>query len=130
MKTIDNKPRSNFSLLCKHEEQIAYIKADSNYSKVHFIDKSSEIICHTLHQFENALNKDIFFRCHRSYLVNSGYILGIDIKNLNKLLLMNNIYIPISIKMSYELRRSIKCPSQSYLNKQLLKAIVEKLNIY
>jgi hypothetical protein len=129
MKTTDQKSQSSppvvpvivdLSDLNNCAKDIIFIKADGSYSKIHFVDQSKETICKTLGKCVDTLDQNMFYRCHRSYFVNSGYILDIDKDNIDTIYLTDGTNIPISIRHKYEILRSIKHPKQSYLNKRLL----------
>lgn len=53
---------------------IIYLEAQSNYTKFYLTDNSSLITSKTLKHFEEILPKDLFFRTHKSYLVNMNFI--------------------------------------------------------
>jgi len=63
-------------LKCEHQlikfdyDDIVYVKADGNYSIIYLKDHSKHIIYQSLKDFEKDLPENIFFRCHRSYIVN------------------------------------------------------------
>ena len=52
---------------------ILYVEGMQNYLKLHFKDKTL-IIHQTMTSIEGILPKDLFFRIHRSYLVNTSFI--------------------------------------------------------
>lgn len=59
---------------------LVFISAVSNYSKITFRKKGEEkdmIVSNTLMEYEDLLPKHIFFRIHRSFLVNKSFITGI-----------------------------------------------------
>lgn len=53
---------------------IMYCEADENYSKIHTIHKNTILVTRTLKAMEELLQGDVFFRIHKSYLVNLNYI--------------------------------------------------------
>ena len=65
-----------FVLKCEHQlikfdyDDIVYLKADGNYSIIYLKDHTKHIIYESLKDFERDLPENIFFRCHRSYIVN------------------------------------------------------------
>lgn len=54
-------------------DQILYVEADRNYSRILCIDKEY-IVAITLKSMEAKLPEEVFFRIHRSYLVNLSHI--------------------------------------------------------
>ncbi|MGL4631889.1 MAG: LytR/AlgR family response regulator transcription factor [Leadbetterella sp.] len=59
---------------------IITLKADLNYTSVHFLDgKKDEIISYTLKRFEDKLlNHPFFFRINRSVIINLNYIKNVS----------------------------------------------------
>jgi two-component system LytT family response regulator len=49
---------------------IIYVRADGNYSIIYLKNHTKHLIYHSLKDFEKELPENIFFRCHRSYIVN------------------------------------------------------------
>lgn len=79
-----------------HLDDIIYIEAYSNYSKVHFRNNNIELVTRTLHSIEETLNDTQFYRVHNSYMINMKFIKAI-LKGKNQLIqLDNNIELPIS----------------------------------
>lgn len=54
-------------------EDILYVEGMQNYLKLHFKEKTF-VIHQTMASLEEMLPKDIFFRIHKSYLVNTTHI--------------------------------------------------------
>jgi len=76
---------------------ILYCKAEINYSTIYTIDNSSITIVSTLKNLEETLPSNIFFRCHKSYLVNLNYIKTYD-RNRDKIILENGREIDIATR--------------------------------
>lgn len=53
---------------------IIYLEAQSNYTKFYLNDNSNIITAKTLKHFEEILPEDLFFRIHKTYLVNMNFI--------------------------------------------------------
>lgn len=53
---------------------IIYLEAQSNYTKFYLTDNSNIITAKTLKHFEEILPEDLFFRIHKTYLVNMNFI--------------------------------------------------------
>lgn len=77
-------------------QQIIYIEADNNYSKVFTCNQTENIISKTLGKIESTIDSQIFYRCHKSYVINITYIKEIFIGNEMFVLLKNDKRIPIS----------------------------------
>lgn len=58
----------------KHQaNSIKYLEGSSNYTKVHFVDKSHMMISYTLNRVQEMINAD-FIRIHKGTAVNWRYI--------------------------------------------------------
>ena len=79
-------------------DQIIYIEAESNYSKIHLSDGRSVLASKTLKYFEFRLSTHPFFRVHASYLINLSQMTGINKKGAGCVLLDRDVEIPISNK--------------------------------
>jgi two-component system LytT family response regulator len=99
------------SVIFIQQREIAYIKADNNYSVVYLPDFSNYTICHTLREWEEMLNSELFYRCHRSYLVNINFIRGISRKKGNYISLQNGMVLPLA--------RRKKLPFKDFLDTHL-----------
>ena len=64
---------------------ILFIEGDGNYSKVNLLNGESFQSTKSIKKFEDSLNNSIFYRVHKSYIVNLNYIAEIDSNNFLKL---------------------------------------------
>jgi two-component system LytT family response regulator len=77
---------SSFILKSDHQfikfdyTDIVYLKADGNYSIIYLNDHTKHIIYQSLKDFEKDLPENIFFRCHRTYIVNLILISSFSIR--------------------------------------------------
>ena len=55
-------------------DSIIYCEADQNYTKLHNSEGETFIISKPLNSVQSLLPADIFFRIHKSYLVNLNYV--------------------------------------------------------
>jgi len=76
---------------------IVYFEADGMYTNVQLMDGKQKVICKPLKHFVEQLERNaMFFKCHRSYLINLKYVDEL-VKDDGDYLLMNNQKrIPIS----------------------------------
>lgn len=86
--------------------EIVYLKADDNYTYVVMSNLSRYTICRTLQNFETLLGH-LFFRCHKTYLVNSEYIREIN-KRSHYILLNTGESIPYSRNKTKILEEKMK----------------------
>ncbi len=85
-------------------EEIMYLKADSNYTQIFLENGKKHITSRILKNFEETL-KDYkqFFRCHKSYIVNTKFIECFSKSDGGTLILKNKQEIPVSPEKSEEL---------------------------
>ncbi len=85
-------------------EEIIYLKADSNYTQVFLENGKKYITSRILKNFEDTLKEyKQFFRCHKSYIVNTTFIECYSKSDGGTLILKNKQEIPISPEKSEEL---------------------------
>ena len=54
---------------------ISFLKAINNYTEIFLINNCNKIlVCKPLGTIEKYLSNEIFFRCHRSYIININQI--------------------------------------------------------
>ncbi len=76
---------------------ILYCQADISYSTIFTIDNNSFTIVSTLKNLEEMLPSSIFFRSHKSYLVNLNFIKTYD-RSRDKIVLENGQEIDIATR--------------------------------
>jgi two-component system, LytTR family, response regulator len=57
-----------------NSSEIMYCQADLNYTLIHTSKNERLISSKNLKEFEELLNPSVFFRCHKSYIINLNYI--------------------------------------------------------
>lgn len=60
--------------LFAHEEQIVYIKAEGNYSRIFLSDSKNELITESMKQLEEKLGATMITRVDRSHFINKAYV--------------------------------------------------------
>lgn len=84
-------------------DSIVYLKAESSYTEIMYNETEKLLVSRTLKNFEEALKNDPnFFRCHKSYIVNTLFLVDYVKSDGGFLILKNNIEIPISSDKSEE----------------------------
>ncbi len=81
---------------------ILYCQADSNYCKVVFTNGKHLVLAKTLKYMEGILSPSVFFRIHKSYIVNLNYIVQFDKSSELKVRLNNGEQLPVSIRKKEE----------------------------
>lgn len=86
---------------------ILYCRADGNYSNVYTLDGKSFLLTAILKHLEERLPDSIFFRTHKSFLVNLNYVKKVD-KSKNLIFLDNDKTIDVSSRRISELEQALK----------------------
>lgn len=75
---------------------ILYCEADQNYTRVYTLRGETIMVSRSLGFMEEQLPKDIFFRIHKSYLVNLNFIKTYSRKEGNHIVLENGISLSVA----------------------------------
>jgi two-component system, LytTR family, response regulator len=71
-------------------DKILFLKGEGSYTEINFTDNTKLIVSRTLKNFEEFITRENkFFRCHKSYIVNIGFIKEY-VKSDGGYLVMNN----------------------------------------
>ncbi len=108
---IPNK--SEYIKIFQHD--IIYIEADGNYCKVNTIKKTYNNMIFTIQigKIESQLNKSIFIRIHRSYIINIVQIESVSLVNLTCKLHNSEKLIPIGKEYEVYFRNYFKAISSN-----------------
>ncbi|UAB80081.1 response regulator transcription factor [Marixanthomonas sp. SCSIO 43207] len=83
-------------LFASHQD-IVYFEADGMYTDVQLVEGNQKTICKPLKHFvEQLAENPMFFKCHRSYLINLKYVEELVKDDGDYLLMSNQKRIPIS----------------------------------
>lgn len=77
-------------------EDILYLQADSNYTRIHSKKGKTYLLAKTLKEFSSKLNPAQFARVHHSYIINKKEIKQLSKGSKNEVLMNNDVWIPIS----------------------------------
>ncbi|BCY28965.1 LytR/AlgR family response regulator transcription factor [Flavobacterium okayamense] len=84
-------------ILFMNLDDIVYFEADGMYTKVHLKTNETKLVSKPLKFFTDQLeNKPIFFKCHRSFLVNLMFVKELIKNDGDYLILDNKQTIPIA----------------------------------
>ncbi len=84
-------------MLFINHDDILYLEADGMYTTFFMKDNSKELICKPLKHFVDQLKDSaLFYKPHRSYLININSIKEFNKKEGGHLLMENNTIVPIS----------------------------------
>jgi len=100
-------PVSDGLILVKVNE-ISHIDADGSYAKVYLIDGANMLVSKKLKYFEDLLsNQEIFYRIHRSHLINISFVKKYN-RHESEITLENNQTIKVARDKKVEFERVIK----------------------
>lgn len=85
------------------KKRILYLKADCGYSEIKLEDLSCIVVSKPLSHFETKLEPDVFFRVHKSYLVNLQFIKKYIKGKTGYIEMCDGYQVPISIEKKKKL---------------------------
>jgi two-component system LytT family response regulator len=97
---------TNKGLRSCNADNIIRIQGMSNYSKIYFADGSYPLtIAKVLHWFEEQLPAGVFWRTHKTHLVNSRYIKQLPDSQKHYLILNNGEILAVSRRRASLLKK-------------------------
>lgn len=100
---------SGSSLIFIDVRNILYIKGEGAYSEVNMLDSTKHVVSRNLKNFEDILcQSPDFFRAHKSYIVNLGYVTSYNKADGGSLFLNNGISVPLSPDKSQVILEKVK----------------------
>lgn len=79
------------------ENEIICLEANRNYTKIHISNGKTLLVAKTLGDFEELLvNSSLFFRTHRSFIINLNHLIQLVNKDGGYLLMNNDLKVPLS----------------------------------
>jgi two-component system LytT family response regulator len=93
--------------------EIMYLQADSNYTIIHLSGFNKIIATRTLSDFEKLLDPPVFFRIHKSTIINMNYLGAYSSYEGNFAELNDGTRLSISRRKVNEFRESVKQFSKS-----------------
>lgn len=89
-------PTSDGFVVARNEE-IIFLEADENYTTIYLTNKRKYLSCGSIKRFEDILDKRLFFRTHRSFIVNIAHHLKeFSRKEGNILFLSDEFQVPVA----------------------------------
>ena len=89
-------------------EEIIFLSADVNYTRVHFLNGRKTTFARTLKSIEGQFTDIGFFRTHKSYLVNLQFFKEVHWDKANPFMVLSNDYrVSIARRKRTELRRAL-----------------------
>ena len=91
-----------------YQKDIVRLKAEGNCTMIYFIDGKHFLDTRTLKIYENILDKKMFYRIHKSHIINFNFITDYINENGSIVKLKNGDEIPISRSKIYEFTKLLK----------------------
>lgn len=88
--------------------QINYLEGDGNYTKIFTVDGEKYQTPRTLKTYEEILPKELFYRIHKSYLVNLNCIKKYNRIDGNLVYLQNDVSLTVSKRKAEDFLRLIQ----------------------
>jgi two-component system LytT family response regulator len=79
-------------------DDILYIEANNSYSTFHLKNDKKILSTKNIKEYEQMLLNKGFFRIHKSYIVNVNFVLSIDKKEGDTIILKNSQQLPLAIR--------------------------------
>jgi len=77
-------------------DEIVFCKSDGRYTSFYMKNKEEIVACKNLGQFEELLDKSVFFRIHHSYIINFKHLISISKKSGYHCEMINNVNLPVA----------------------------------
>jgi len=75
--------------------EIAYCKSEINYTRLITVKNTEHLLSVNIKKIEELLPDSVFFRIHKSYLINLNSVISID-KKKSMVTLKNNMQLPVA----------------------------------
>ncbi|MDO5980789.1 LytR/AlgR family response regulator transcription factor [Flavivirga spongiicola] len=92
-------------------DDIIYAESDGSYTTFFLKDGSTVLSTKNLGEYENRLNKKLFYRIHHSYLINLKHIINISKDGGHYSKMINGKNLPISKRRMGDLNKLLKLKS-------------------
>lgn len=79
-------------------EEISYLEAGGNYVTIYLNNGGQHISSKSLYQLEARLSPSIFFRVHKSYLINCDQVVGYEGGRGGQVFLKGGVELPIAFR--------------------------------
>lgn len=94
---------------------ILYLEANDNYCSLFLSSNEKIVVCRSLRSYQEELDPEVFFRCHKSYLVNIFYIKEyVNKRHEVTIVLHNNTNIQVARRRVCDLKRFLQVRLKTY----------------
>lgn len=87
--------RDGFTVV--RNEEIIHLEASDNYTMIYMTDNRKFLSCKNIKVYEESLNPEVFYRVHKSHIINvKHHLKGFSRNDGNNVQLSNNKMIPVA----------------------------------
>ena len=107
-RNVENKRvilKTTDTVYAVYEDDIVYCKSDGNYTTFHTQQSERIVVSKSIKKIEEILSKDLFVRCHQSYIVNKKHVFKYTKDGM--LIVHMNIKVPVSSRRKEFTMKSI-----------------------
>jgi len=94
-------------------EEIRFLEADGNYTIIHLGGLTKIVACRPLGEYEKILDPPMFFRIHKSTIINLNYLKAYSSYQGHDIILTDDTRLTISRRRLQEFREAVKHFSRS-----------------
>jgi two-component system LytT family response regulator len=87
---------------------LMYLEADNSYTILHIAGLEKIMAAKSLREFEKSLEGNLFFRIHKSYLINLNYLRSFSTLDGNMAVLTDGTQLQVSRRKISEFREALK----------------------
>ena len=87
---------------------VAYLEAHRSYAAFHLVNGEEKLASFPLSHYEKLLPKNLYFRVHKSYLINVKMVKGFQSGRGGNLTLKNGVVLPIATRRKADFVRFMK----------------------
>lgn len=88
-------------------DEIVYLEASVNYTNIYLSTSEKYLVCHTLKEFEEMLDSDIFLRIHHSHIINKNFAVKYIRGEGGQVILSNGIRLDVAKRKKAEFLKAI-----------------------
>lgn len=89
-------------------QEVAYLEAHRAYAAFHLVSGEEKLASFSLSHYEKLLPKNLYFRIHKSYLINVQMVKGFESGRGGNLTLKNGVKLPIATRRKADFVKFMK----------------------
>ncbi len=89
-------------------DALVYLTSDGNYTKFYLNDDAPKLSSYPIKYYEDLLPDHLFYRIHKSHIINLEYVLNFDGGRGGFAHLKTDVKLPIAARRKSDFKRSIK----------------------